>query len=149
MTRRQKMMTPAEWIPRRVLVTGYYDGPTEGIVDFGDELGVFCFKEVAFDNERQVRVSKLARVAPEPFESIIAALCSNLGPAKWPFWVPIWAFNNEVSRLAIESDLNAYCATGKAMLAVLTDDALEKCFAIRAIDEQVESKESDWLSLFA
>jgi hypothetical protein len=148
MTRREEMMTSADWVPRRVLVTGYYDGPTEGIIDFGDEFGVFCFKEAAFDNEREVRVLKLARVAPEPFEAIIGALRSNLGPPKWPFWVPMWKFSDENARLAIESELNAYCATGKLMLAVLTDDALGKCFAVRTIDEQVRATASDWLSLF-
>ena len=142
-------MTTADWIPRRVLVTRYYDGPTQGILDLGDEVGVFCFKEMAFDNDRQVRVSKLARVAPEPFESIISALSSNLGRPRWPFWVPLWNFSNETARLAIEADLEAYCATGEAMFAVLTDDALERCFAIQTIDEQVRSMDRDWLSLFA
>ena len=149
MTEPKPMIEPADWRPRRVIVTGYYDGPTEGIIDLGDDVGVFCFEEVAFDNGRQTRVSKLSRVPAEQLESIIAALSSALGPPKWPLWMPMWQFEDENLRLKIEAELDAFCARAEATVAVLTDDTLKKCFAIRSIDERLPPAGSDWLALFA
>ena len=131
-------------------MTGYYDGPTEGIIDFGDAVRVFCFKAVAFDFDRQMRVSKLARVpSGEQLEWIVESLSSSLGPPKWPFWVPIWDFSDESERLRVEAELDAFCAAGETVMAVLTDEALEKCFAVRKIDRHSELVVSDWFSLFA
>ena len=148
MTEPKRMMTPDDWNPRRVLVTGYYDGPTEGIIDLGGNVGVFCFEEVAFDNDRQTRVSKLSPVPVEQLESIIAALSSALGSPKWPFWMPLWRFEDENVRREIEAELDALCTTTEATTAVLTDDTLKKCFAVRRLDEHLPSAGSDWLALF-
>ncbi len=149
MTQQEHTITPSDWHPRRVIVTGYYDGPTDGIIDFGDDVGVYCFEVVAFDNDRERRVSKLARVASEPLESIVTTLTSAIGPPTWPFWLPIWRFSDENTRRTAEAEIDVFCAAGETALAVLTDDTLEKCFAIRKTDEQSASIVSDWLSLFA
>lgn len=149
MTERNRMMKPSDWSPRRVVVTGYYDGPTEGIIDFGDDVGVFCFEEVAFDNDRQIRVSKLSRVRSAQLESLIDALSSALGPPKWPFWMPTWRFEDENVRRRLEAELDEFCATAEPTLAVLTDDTLKKCLAMRRLDVPLPSLGSDWLALFA
>lgn len=149
MTQQVDTLTPSDWHPRRVVVTGYYDGLTEGIIDFGDGSGVYCFKVMAFDFDREMRVSKLIRVPSEQLESILKTFPSTLGPPEWPFWVPIWNVSDESARRATEAELDAFCARGKTVAAVLTDDTLEKCFAIRKIDEDSETLVSDWLSLFA
>jgi len=149
MLRPKHVMTSAEWHPRKTVVTGYYDGPTEGIIDFGDNAGAYCFKTVAFDFDREMRVLKLARVSSDQLESVLTTLSSFLGPPKWPFWVPIWTFNDESARAVAEGELDALCAAGETELVVLTDDTIEKCYAIRKIDEQSASGVSEWLSLFA
>jgi hypothetical protein len=143
------MMKPSDWNPRRVLVTGYFDGPTAGIIDLGDEFGVFCFEEVAFDNDRQARVFRLSAVPSNLFQIIINALSSVFGPPKWPFWMPIWQFEDENVRCTIESQLDALCARAEVTLAVLTNDSLKKCFGVRRVDQYLPSAASDWLSLFA
>jgi hypothetical protein len=142
------MMTSAEWQPRRVLVTGYYDGPTEGVIDFGDAIGVYCFQAMAFDFEREMRVLKLTRVSSERLESLVRTLSSSVGPPQWPFWVPIWNFSDESAKAAAEGELDATCAAGETELAALTDDTIEKCYALRNIDEQSVPVVNDWLSLF-
>jgi hypothetical protein len=141
-------MTPVEWQPRRVVVTGYYDGPTEGIIDFGEGVGVYCFKAVAFDYDRGTRVLKLSRVAAGQLESILETLSSALGPPRWPFWVPIWSFNDEEIQRMVEKQLDDYCAKGELAMVALTDDTIGKCFAIRKAHEYSESAVNDWLSLF-
>lgn len=141
-------MTPSDWHPRRVVVTGYYDGPTEGIIDFGDDIGVYCFEAVAFDFGREMRVLKLARVASEQLESVLETLCSALGPPRWPFWVPMWSFSDEKTQRSTEDQLDAFCAKGETVAAALTNDTVEKCFAIRKIDEHSAAVMSDWLSFF-
>lgn len=130
-------------------MTGYYDGPTDGIIDFGDDLGVYCFQAIAFDFNRGKRVLKLDRVRSEQLESILTSLSSALGPPKWPFWVPMWNFSDESARRRVEAELDAFCADGQTVLAVLTDDALETCFAVRRMDPHAESAVSDWPAFFA
>jgi len=130
-------------------VTGYYDGPTEGLMDFGEHIGVYCFKAVAFDFDRERRVLRLGRVGSEQFEAVVTALCAAIGSPKWPFWVPIWNFADGDTRLRIEADLDALCATSATSIFALTDEALEKCFATRTIDEQSASRVNDWMSIFA
>jgi hypothetical protein len=148
MSRREQLLKPSDWRPRRVLVTGYYDGPTEGIIDFGNDIGVFCFKAIAFDFDREMRVLKLVRVASEQLEAILTSLTSALGPPKWPFWVPIWNSEDEDVRRSTAAELDTFCAAGEAVMAVLTDEAIEQCFAVREIDERSESVVKDWLSFF-
>lgn len=126
------MFAPSDWNPRRVIVTGYYDGPEEGIIDLGDH-GIFCFEAVAFDFDGQTRLFKLSRVAPEGFESIVATISSSLGPPTWPFWLPIWKFSTESARRTAEAEIDAVCASGEAAMTVLTDEAMERCLEVREI----------------
>jgi hypothetical protein len=165
MSESEFMLNPSDWNPRRVLVTGYFDGPTAGIIDFGAPLDVFCFDEMAFDSERATRVSRLSAVPSDAFEPIVDALSLVFGPPKWPFWIPIWQFADESGahvvakreehlldlesmRQNIESQIDALCATAKVTLAVLTDESLEKCFGVRRLDQSLPSSASDWLHLF-
>jgi hypothetical protein len=144
-------MTSVDWQPYRTLVTGYYDGPTEGVIDFGDDVGIYCFKAVEFDFDREMRVLKLTRVFSErsEFESVLTTLSASLGPPKWPVWVPIWEFSDESAKAVAESALDTLCATGETVLMVLTDDTTDKCYAIHKIDEGSSSDVKHWLSFFA
>jgi hypothetical protein len=151
MTPQEHTITPSDWHPRRVVVTGYYDGPTEGIIHFGDDIGIYCFKAVAFDFDREMRVLKLSRVTSEQFESVLHMFPSTLGQPEWPFWVPIWNASgaDENARRTTATEIDALCARGEPVAAVLTDDTIEKCLAIRKIDAHSDSVIVDWLSLFA
>jgi hypothetical protein len=142
------MLKPSDWNPQRVLVTGYFDGATTGIIDLGDSSGIFCLEEVAFDSDRETRVVCLSAVPRHLFEPIVDALSSVFGPPKWPFWVPIWQFDDENVRRNIESQLDALCEGVAVTLVVLTDDSLERCLAVRTVDGYMPSAATDWLQLF-
>lgn len=142
------MLKPSDWNPHRVLVTGYFDGPTEGIIDLGEPIGVFCFDEMAFDAERETRVSRLSAVPIDLFERIVDALSSVFGPPKWPFWIPLWQFEDENVKRKIESQLDALRARAVVTLAVLTDDSLEKCLGVQGLDQYAPSSASEWFQLF-
>lgn len=85
MNQQESTFAPSDWNPQRVIVTAYYDGPTEGFIDLGVGTGIYYFKTVAHDFNRAMRVLKLARVAVEQLESVLASLVSALGPPTWPF----------------------------------------------------------------
>jgi hypothetical protein len=57
-------------------------------------------------------------------------------------------FNDDETRRGIEDQLDAVVATSHPVMAVLTDDTIEKCVAVRKIDERTGDLVNDWLSLF-
>lgn len=67
----------------RLLATGYYDGPTDGIVECGECQTLYAFHKIDWDEGQDLRVFSLAPTYGS-FNDI-----ENNSPtkAKWPSWV--------------------------------------------------------------
>jgi hypothetical protein len=139
-------INPTNWRPRRLIAFEYYDGPTEGIVDLGSDVGAYCFKVMAMDVERELRVLKLKHLSSDRFDAIVTMISVSLGPPKWPIWVPLWEFTTDEARLDAESTIDGMCSSGTTITAVLCNDTLQTCFSARGLDETTASGLLDWLS---
>src|SRR5437879_7678412 len=103
------VINPAIWQVRRLIAFGYIDGPTEGIIDLGRDLGSYCFKVTAMDLERELRAVVLMRLPDERFEVLAEMLSAAFGPPKWPVWVPRW--DPQKIQSDIEAQISANCSS--------------------------------------
>jgi hypothetical protein len=81
----------------RVIAFGWYDGPEEGILQFGVDGPVFRFATLykqANDDDSDTWVYGLFPLPDDALQRVIHAL-TPLGPPKWPCWCPIWKFAND------------------------------------------------------
>lgn len=79
----------------RLLLTGFYDGATDGVMQLGDGGPVYLFNladtPVDQDDERHY----LLRTLPhDALDRLTAVIGEHIEP-KWPTWVPIWAFPSD------------------------------------------------------
>ncbi|HLW67503.1 MAG TPA: hypothetical protein VKS79_19465 [Gemmataceae bacterium] len=93
----------------RVIALGYYDGPTEGILQFGDAGPVFRFElleqsESAESDELDVRVYGLYPLAQDSLMRLVAALAPYKQPT-WPIWCPTWTFPSDEVRHSMDQEI--------------------------------------------
>ena len=126
--------------PSRVIALGYYDGPTEGAIEFADG-DVYRFSMPDEDNQlasqSTVRRYELSPLAPDAIDRIATTLAPFCRPA-WPFWFPQWNFPSREVEDAISTAVDAVLSeTGPVEwhLATSSYDTFENYQAIRAIAE--------------
>ena len=95
--------------PTRTIVLGYYDGPTDGVIQFGEQGPVFHFSMP--DEEQQLASEAKTRVfllQPMPGDSIerITALLEPFVASKWPMWCPKWKFPSPQIESEIDSRMD-------------------------------------------
>jgi hypothetical protein len=74
---------------QKVLALGYYDGPTEGLLQCVSG-SVYRFHLLAWDEATQdLRVFGLAALPSAAFTQLVA-LYAPTQPPRWPTWVPSW-----------------------------------------------------------
>lgn len=81
--------------PPRMVILGYYDGPTDGVIQFGEHGPVFQFTMP--DEERQLGSRAGTReyhLRPLPADALdrLAAVISPYHAPSWPTWFPLWRF---------------------------------------------------------
>jgi hypothetical protein len=122
----------------KVLALGYYDGPTEGLVQGGEGGPVYRFHMLAWDGETQdLRVFGLAPCPPDSL-SRLAAVCERYEPARWPVWVPSWheGMEAETKQLLSEAGLVGW--------VVAAHDLLGQVLAARTVTPEEVAQTTDW-----
>lgn len=81
-------------VPQLLICLDYYDGPMEGVVQFGDPDRVFLFRcsdvaETAAESEK--RLYSFFVLPADALERMAAAIAPFIEPA-WPMWFPVWKF---------------------------------------------------------
>ncbi len=72
----------------KVLALGYYDGPTEGLLQDGQGSSVYQFRMLAWEDETQdLRIFGLAPLPATAFAELAEAYARHQSP-RWPVWVP-------------------------------------------------------------
>lgn len=136
------------WTVERMIVLGYYDGPTQGLVRLqgGD---TYRFEAVAFDIESDRRVLKLWALSSASFEHMAQVLTNALGEARWPIWVPHWNFRSDVERLRIEREVEQISPRDHLIAVALCDDTVEFCVKMKDINDHRAAEVTDWFGLFS
>jgi len=69
----------------RLLATGYYDGPTEGLVECGTCGTTYSFHKLDWDDQQDLRIFSLSPVGGRRLEDLAHA--PSAPPPRWPNWV--------------------------------------------------------------
>ena len=94
----------------RVLVLGYYDGATDGVMEFGE--AVYRFDPADEGDLVPDVVVRRYTLRPVPADALdrLAAALALLGPATWPVWCPRWQFPTADDQRAAEAAVDAILA---------------------------------------
>lgn len=100
----------------RVLVLGYSDGPTDGILQFADGRN---FRFQMTHDTPEGRGFELSPLPPDALERHVALLEPHHVP-RWPIWVPLWRFVSPALQRDIEAASDALLVeTGHATSVVM------------------------------
>ena len=90
----------------RVFVTGYYDGPTNGVLQLGPAGPVYRFDQRDEDiDSPDTRTYELRKLPNDSLTRIVDLLAPYHSPT-WPVWCPSWKFPTECAQGDIEEALD-------------------------------------------
>lgn len=76
----------------RVLILGYYDGATDGVLQLGDGGRVYRFDlDQDAESNLEQRTFVLRPLPNESWEQLVGIIAEHI-PPQWPYWVPLWRF---------------------------------------------------------
>jgi hypothetical protein len=111
----------------KVLALGYYDGPTEGVLQCGQDGPVYKFQLLAWDEETQdLRIFGLAPLPATAMGQLADAYARYQTPC-WPVWVPSWQ-----AEMAQQADLVLQQA-GSIEWIIATIDLLGEILVARTV----------------
>ncbi len=104
--------------PTRLIVLGFYDGPTDGVIQFGDRGRVFRFRLT--DEERQLSTPSPTReynfysLPMDALNRIVEAISPNIAPT-WPVWFPLWRFPSQEIEDSVSAAVDTVLAEAGAL----------------------------------
>lgn len=93
---------------RRLIVFGYYDGATDGVLE-ADTGDVYRFDLEGEEYNRDGldrRTYHLRPLSTDALDRLTAAICKYIPPA-WPGWFPVWEFPDPEAQAVVESQVDA------------------------------------------
>src|SRR4051794_30325307 len=69
----------------RLRATGYYDGPTEGLVECGTCKTTYSFHKLDWDDQQDVRIFSLSPIVGRAIDDLVQS--PGVPKANWPSWV--------------------------------------------------------------
>jgi hypothetical protein len=93
----------------RVVALGYYDGPTDGVIEFsGDRVFRFAMpdEENQLSSGRAVRKYDLSPLRSGSMDELVATLSPFFIPT-WPVWFPTWKFPSQRDEESVEERVGA------------------------------------------
>jgi hypothetical protein len=69
----------------RLIATGFYDGPTNGLVECSTCKMTYSFERLDWDDQQDLRVFSLAPACPGGLDGVAQA--EGAPTPKWPIWV--------------------------------------------------------------
>lgn len=131
----------------KVLALGYYDGPTNGLLQSGEEGPVYKFDLM---DERWIPQEEDCRVfvlAPVPSNSLteLTNLYSPFLVPHWPLWVPLWQFPTKEIQQSMDRATDEVLGRASPVEWVLAaTDLLGTIHAARAVGPEEFSQITDW-----
>lgn len=102
----------------RLVAVGFYDGPTEGLIECGTCGTVFSFRKLDWDDQQDIRVFSLSPVANVDLDDLADAPAGST--PKWPCWV----LTEEVASSSGARVESARATEGPVEFIVATEDLL-------------------------
>lgn len=132
---------------QKVLALEYYDGPTYGVLQCGDD-STYRFDLLAWDQETQdVRVFGLSPLPRPGWEKLIA-LCSAYESPHWPVWVVGWHEElhqpiDDIFQQAGPID-SIRRQAGPVEWVIATEDLLGEILRVKSIRPEELNQLTDW-----
>lgn len=112
--------------PSRVLILGYYDGATDGVIEFGPGA-VYRFDwadEVHNPDGCDERTFTLRLLPADALDRLAAAIAPFHAPG-WPVWAPAWTFPTAIDRDAVTAAVDTILGeAGDVVGSVVTADTV-------------------------
>ena len=108
----------------RVIMTGFYDGATNGMLQFGTAGRVFRFDlaDDPTDDGCDRRTFELRLLPDDAINRFVDAVAPYPAP-RWPAWVPAWSFPSADIQAEVEGRTDAILAeAGPVEWAITTED---------------------------
>ncbi len=93
-------------LPPRVIALGFYDGLTNGLIQFADGTEYRFDESDEPDHHGGARTFDLAPLPAGSFDRAAAVIGAHI-PPKWPTWVPIWQFTSADVQRTVEAETDA------------------------------------------
>jgi hypothetical protein len=133
----------------RVLGLGFYDGPTNGVLDVGEDGAVFKFdmvNELMNPEGVDLRVFGLAPLPGTALVELADAYGRYQNP-RWPLWVPIWRFPTLADQQEMEQVTDQVLQqAGPLQWVVAAYDLLQDIVAARPVTPDEVGRVDDWAS---
>src|SRR5262249_14377819 len=135
----------------RVVALGYYDGPTQGVLQCGDDGPVYKFGliEGPFSADDGLWDMRVFAVAPLPGRALarLTEAYSRFWAPRWPVWVPMWHFADPTDEQAMNrlSD-EVLGQAGPTEWVIATCDLLATIRAARRVTADDMAGVCDWLA---
>jgi hypothetical protein len=96
---------------RRLLILGYYDGATDGVLeaDTGDIYRFDLLDEVHNPDGCDHRSFVLRPLPADSLDRLTEIIGEHIPPA-WPHWFPIWRFSSDAIRQDVDTRIDAILA---------------------------------------
>jgi hypothetical protein len=126
---------------QKVLAFGYYDGPTEGVLQCSNGQ-TYRFDLLAWEPETQdLRLFCLSPL-PAPGWEQLTTLCAAREAMRWPVWVVGW---HEGLHQSIQESLRQ---AGPVEWVVATEDLQGEILRVKAIRPDELARVTDWSAFF-
>ena len=133
----------------RVLALGYYDGPTNGLAQCGEDGPVYKFDlldELYNPEGLDLRAFALAPAPRNSLAELITAYSPHLSP-QWPLWVPLWMLPTKEIQQAMERVTDEVLGRAGAVEWILAAaDLLGELQAARTVRPEELSAITDWFA---
>ncbi|MFO0799747.1 MAG: hypothetical protein U0804_19930 [Gemmataceae bacterium] len=105
----------------RVLILGFYDGATDGVVEFGPG-SVYRFDWADDSPERCGDPERTFTFRPLPADALdrLTAVITPFHAPGWPVWLPDWSFPTAADRDAVTAAVDAILSEAGARAASVT-----------------------------
>ncbi len=93
----------------RVLILGYYDGATDGVLQLGEGERSYRFAMLQGGEsaeESDGREFQLRPLPPESWDRLVAIIGEHIPPS-WPNWAPLWRFPSPEIQCDVEAEVDA------------------------------------------
>jgi hypothetical protein len=131
----------------KILGLGYYDGPTNGVLQVGTSGQIYRFDLVDELHNPEGLDLRLFVLAPLPSTALVRlehAYAPYWTP-QWPLWVPIWHFPNPADRQAVEKLTDEVLQqAAPAEWVIATQDLLGEISTAKAVTPDQISQVIDW-----
>jgi hypothetical protein len=128
----------------RLVALGYYDGPTQGILECGAAGDTYKFDLIDGDD---LRLYSLAPLPKGSFDEVVRLLTPYQQP-RWPAWCPLWSFPSDSVRQEVEKETDRILSgAGPGEWVVAAEDVLGEIVSARKMPVGQSGQSLDWFSL--